>query len=109
MSAIAVNNLRRSEHRTPISDAENVQVLCLQIITLVIIPVIYHALLMEAATLSDPFGEHGFPGTAYRCFMRDECKGFQQAGEDVPPEVVRIAQMVECPEETFIHDVVVVA
>jgi len=108
MSAIAVNNLRRSEHRTPISDAENVQVLCLQIITLVIIPVIYHALLMEAATLSDPFGEHGFPGTAYRCFMRDECKGFQQAGEDLPPDVVNTTLLVECPEENFMQDVAVV-
>lgn len=109
VSAIAISNLMRSEHRSPISDAENSQVLCLQIITLIAVPVIYTALLIQAAALSDPFKEQGFPGTAYRCFMRDECKGFQQAGEDVPPEVVRIAQMVECPEETFIHDVVVVA
>eukprot|EP00746_Dinoflagellata_sp_MGD_P123539 gnl/MRDRNA2_/MRDRNA2_58169_c0_seq1.p1 gnl/MRDRNA2_/MRDRNA2_58169_c0~~gnl/MRDRNA2_/MRDRNA2_58169_c0_seq1.p1 ORF type:complete len:385 (-),score=59.34 gnl/MRDRNA2_/MRDRNA2_58169_c0_seq1:69-1223(-) len=108
MSAIAINNLMRHEHNIPISDAENVQVLCLQIITLIVVPLLYHALLMEAAALSDPFVEQGFPGTAYRCFMRDECKGFQQAGEDLPPEVVSTTLLVES-EETFIHDVVVVA
>lgn len=109
VSAIAINQLMRPEHETPISDAENVQVLCLQILTLVAMPIVYHALLIEAASLSDPFGDQGFPGTAYRCFMRAECKGFQQAGEDLPPELVSTTLLVECPEETFIHDVAVVA
>eukprot|EP00747_Dinoflagellata_sp_TGD_P210152 gnl/TRDRNA2_/TRDRNA2_83469_c0_seq1.p1 gnl/TRDRNA2_/TRDRNA2_83469_c0~~gnl/TRDRNA2_/TRDRNA2_83469_c0_seq1.p1 ORF type:complete len:450 (-),score=67.91 gnl/TRDRNA2_/TRDRNA2_83469_c0_seq1:86-1435(-) len=109
-AAVAIWNLGRPEHHTPVSDSENAQVLLLQILLVVCAPALYHALLEEAAALGDPFCDRfgdGFPRAAYREWMRAEFEALQRAGEDLPHEAIRAADELEVHEGDFVQDLVV--
>jgi len=96
VAAVAVWNLVRSESPGPVSDAENVQVLLLQIFMVIVVPLFFHAFLECAATLSDPFGNgpQDFPRLVYHFFMRDECEAFHTAGEDRPHACLQVVEQV---------------
>merc|ERR1712232_697300 len=56
VAAVAIKNIRREEtDRAPISDAENVQVLFLQVFAAVVIPLVTVGLLEVSVLVSDPF------------------------------------------------------
>ena len=55
-----------------LSDAENLQMLLLQVLFCLGAPALYHAVLEEAARLGDPFGDRfrDFPRRAYHAKLR---------------------------------------
>lgn len=111
LAAVAARNLLRPEtRRDPVSDTENAQVLLMQVAFAVVVPVFYLAFLSVGASVSDPFGDkfEDFPRSAYRTWMRSECRAFHAAGEQLPPEVLRVTDGLEVSGDDFVQDRVVV-
>mmetsp|Transcript_165523 Transcript_165523/g.531169 ORF Transcript_165523/g.531169 Transcript_165523/m.531169 type:complete len:417 (+) Transcript_165523:154-1404(+) len=109
VSAVALWNLQRSEEKGPISDMENAQVLLIQIVLVMGIPALYHAVLEEVAHLSDPFGDkpRDFQRRACHEAMRRECEALQMAGEQPPLEALQVTEEFEVREGDLVHDVIV--
>lgn len=108
LAAVAVWNLRRSEKEGPISDTESVQVLAIQVCFVLGVPTLYHAMLEEAARLSDPL-ENRFqdsPRRTYNAWLLSECEALQTAGEQPPTEALEVTEAFEVREGDLVHDVV---
>jgi len=90
------------------SIAENVQVLLLQVVQLIFVPIATVGLLEVAGMVSEPFGKgfQDFPRSAYHVWLRDECEAFQTAAEEAPKELSRVADAVETKDSVFVHDVI---
>mmetsp|Transcript_2584 Transcript_2584/g.7688 ORF Transcript_2584/g.7688 Transcript_2584/m.7688 type:complete len:429 (-) Transcript_2584:23-1309(-) len=91
----------------PSSIGENVQVLLLQCLQLLFVPLATVGLLEVAALVAEPFGSgfQDFPRSAYHIWLRDECEAFQTAAEEAPKELARVADVVEAKEPLLVHDV----
>lgn len=110
LMAVGIRNLLRSEKHEPVSDAENLQVILLQVVFVTCVPAWYHAMLEAAAGLGDPFQDrfHDFPRRACHIWMREECEAFHTAGENLPDEVLKIVDEFDVQEEDLVQDKVVI-
>mmetsp|Transcript_92538 Transcript_92538/g.160790 ORF Transcript_92538/g.160790 Transcript_92538/m.160790 type:complete len:467 (-) Transcript_92538:54-1454(-) len=110
LAAVGIRNLLRSEKKEPVSDAENIQVVLLQVVFVTCVPAWYHAMLEAAAGLGDPFGDRfqDFPRRACHIWMRDECEAFHAAGEQLPDEALKIVDEFDVQEEDLVQDKVVI-
>jgi len=109
VAACALWNLRREEAKGhPISDAESLQVLVLQVLMVLAAPALYHAMLEEAARLGDPFADklEDFPRCAYQLWMRDECEALEAAGQSPPLEALQVTEQFEVREGELTKDIV---
>jgi len=111
VAAVALRNLCRPETKSaPVSDAENLQVLLMQVFCAVVVPLVTLGLLEVTVLISDPFGStfQEFPRSAYHMWMRDECEAFQTTAEEAPAEIAQVANKVEIKDERLVHDCVVI-
>mmetsp|Transcript_127118 Transcript_127118/g.220320 ORF Transcript_127118/g.220320 Transcript_127118/m.220320 type:complete len:413 (+) Transcript_127118:53-1291(+) len=111
LSAIAIWNLRRPETRkSPISDAENLQVLLLQIFCVVGIPFFNLGLLEVGVLVGNPLSNkfQDFPRSAFHMWMRDECEALQTTAEEAPAEISRVTEKVKFKDQSLVQDCVVV-
>lgn len=109
VAAVALRRLRMPEtEKAPISDAENFQVLLLQLFALIAIPVVTLGLLEVGVLISDPLGSAlaEFPRSALHVWMRDECEAFQTTAEEAPGEIAIVADGVEIKDACMVHDCV---
>jgi len=106
-AAVALWNLQRPEAKgDPVSDAESFQVLVLQVLLVIFAPALYHAMLEEAARLSDPFADkfEDFPRRACHIWMRTECEALEDAGCDPPLEALEVTQLFEVQKGDVVQD-----
>lgn len=108
--SIGIRNLLRPERRGPVSDAENIQVIILQVVFVTCVPAWYHAMLEAAAGLGDPFGDRfqDFPRRACHTWMRDECEAFHSAGEHLPDDALKVVEEFDIQEDDLVQDRVVI-
>jgi len=112
VAAVAVSHALRSEAIAPVSDMESASVLVQQCALAFGVPLVYGAILAQAAALADPLSaasSEELPRAAYRIFMRDECEAFHTAGENPPKAIAKAAeQATQCGGAgNWLHDLAV--
>lgn len=111
LAAVAIWNLHRPEGKDkPISDAENLQVLLIQIFSVVAIPFFNLGLLEVGILIADPLSTkfQDFPRSAFHMWMRDECEALQTTAEEAPAEISRVTEKVKIKDQSLVQDCVVV-
>lgn len=107
VAAVAIGNIRRPETRGhAVSDTENMYVLLLQVIFVIGVTALYHAVLETSAALSDPLNDRfqDFPRRAYHVLMKSECEALHEAGENLPVEACQVTEDFEVQEGDFVQD-----
>jgi len=96
----------RGVHGSGQGSGEAAQVLLLQCLQAIFVPLATVGLLEVATLVGEPFGSsfQDFPRSAYHVWMRDECEAFQTAAEEAPKELSFVVDAVEAKEARFVHD-----